>query len=84
MSTELTLRLDDGLVKKANNWAKTHQMSLNEAIANFFEQLPDPEQPLRLSPWTQSLVGILVPEEEALEDEALRQEYLDYLEEKYQ
>ncbi len=84
MQTELTLRLDDALVQKAQTWAKTHHMSLNEALANFFEQLPDPNQPLELTPWTQSLVGIIKIEEEAQEDEVLRQQYLDYLEEKYQ
>lgn len=84
MQTKLTLRLDDSLVKKAKKWAKIHQISLSEAIATFFEQLPDPDQPMELSPWTQSLVGILKKEEGIPEDEVLRQQYVDYLEDKYQ
>ncbi|WP_017317717.1 DUF6364 family protein [Mastigocladopsis repens] len=82
MQTKLTLRLDDSLVKKAKKWAKIHEISLSEAIATFFEQLPDPDQPLELSHWTQSLVGILKIEEDIPEDK-LRQQYLDYLEDKY-
>ncbi len=84
MQTKLTLRLDDSLVKKAKKWAKIHQISLSEAIATFFEQLPDPDQRMELSPWTQSLVGILKKEEDLPEDEVLRQQYVDYLEDKYQ
>ncbi len=70
MPTKLTLRLDDSLVKKAKKWSKIHQISLSEAIATFFEQLPDPDQPMELNPWTQSLVGILKKEEDIPEDQA--------------
>ncbi|MBD2448868.1 hypothetical protein H6G76_17240 [Nostoc sp. FACHB-152] len=84
MQTKLTLRLDDALVKKAKKWAKIHNISLSEAIATFFEQLPDPEQPIELSSWTQSLVGILNLEENVDDSEVLQQQYLDYLEDKYQ
>ncbi|MBR8836315.1 MAG: hypothetical protein DSM106950_20410 [Stigonema ocellatum SAG 48.90 = DSM 106950] len=84
MQTKLTLCLDDCFVKKAKKWAKIHQISLCEAIATFLEQLPDPDQSMALSPWTQSLVGILKKEEDIPEDEVLRQQYVDYLEEKYQ
>lgn len=82
MQTKLTLRLDDSLVDKAKKWAKIHQISLSEAIATFFEHLPDPDQPIELSPWTQSLSGIVKIEENKEQDE-FHQQYLDYLEEKY-
>ncbi|MBD2776712.1 DUF6364 family protein [Iningainema tapete] len=82
MQTKLTLRLDDSLVDKAKKWAKIHQISLSEAIATFFEQLPDPDKPIELSPWTQSLSGIVKIEQNKEQDE-FHQQYLDYLEEKY-
>lgn len=83
MQTKLTLRLDDSLVNKAKKWAKIHQISLSEAIATFFEQLPDPDRAMELSPWTQSLVGIVKIEENMTQDEDLHEQYLDYLEDKY-
>ncbi|MCC5639103.1 DUF6364 family protein [Nostoc sp. CHAB 5844] len=84
MQTKLTLRLDDALVRKAKKWAKIHQISLSEAIATFFEQLPDPDQPVELSSWTQSLVGVLKIEDNIDNSEVLQEQYLDYLEDKYQ
>lgn len=84
METELTLHLDERLVEKANRWAQTHNVSLSDAIAAFLKQLPDPDQPLKLSPWTQQLVGVLAAEGEPEVDETLQAQYLDYLEEKYQ
>ncbi|GJD21962.1 hypothetical protein RIVM261_069180 [Rivularia sp. IAM M-261] len=83
MQTEIVLSLNDELLQKAQRWAELQQLSVNEAIANFIEQLPDPNKPIVLSPWTQSLVGIGTQAKNINEDE-LQQEYLDYLEEKYQ
>jgi hypothetical protein len=80
---ELTLHLDGNLVKKAQSWAQVHQISLDEAIANFLRQLPNSEQPLKLSAWTQSLVGVLPVETESNYPSQDHQEYLEYLEEKY-
>ena len=83
MQTKLTLHLDDSLVKSSEKWAKIHQISLSEAIATFFEQLPDLDQPMELSPWTQNLLGI-VKKEDIPEEAVLHEQYLDYLEDKYQ
>jgi hypothetical protein len=83
MQTKLTLRLDDRLVKKAKEWAKTHQMSLSEAVADFFEHLPETDRPVELSAWTQSLVGVLKPDSEIAETRSAGEDYINYLEEKY-
>lgn len=82
MQTEIVLSLNDELLQKAQRWAELQQLSVNEAIANFLEQLPDPNRPLVLSPWTQSLVGIGT-QAKNVNSEELQEEYLDYLEEKY-
>ncbi|MGA9377380.1 MAG: DUF6364 family protein [Phormidium sp.] len=84
MQTKLTLRLDETLIAKAKNWAKSRNVSLSEAVAEFFEHLPEPDRSLQLTTWTQSLVGVIKSTGEIPNDEALREEYIDYLEEKYQ
>ncbi|MCY6489564.1 DUF6364 family protein [Leptolyngbya sp. GGD] len=80
---ELTLQLDPALLQKVNRWAESRGMSVNEAIAALIGQIPNQDLSLELSPWTQSLVGTSGKETEVLDDETLRQQYLDYLEEKY-
>ena len=60
MQTRLTLRLDDSLIAKAKAWARSRDMSLSEAVASFFTQLPDGDTRLDvsgLSSWTRYLVG---------------------------
>jgi hypothetical protein len=84
MQTEIVLYLNNELLEKAQRWAKSQHLSFNDAIASLLEQLPDPEQHPILSPWTQSLVGVLKLEEENLHEDTLHEKYLDYLEEKYQ
>jgi len=80
MQTKLTLRLDSRLIQKAKDWAATHDISVSEAVAQFFSQLPDSEQQ-SVSPWLQSLTGILTPTE--MTDRQAQESYLDYLAEKY-
>lgn len=86
--TELTLHLNPELFEKVNHWAESKGISVNEAIAVLIEQLPSsdvlPSLTLELTPWTQSLVSVLNLEGQSLDDEILHQQYLDYLEEKYQ
>ncbi|MDF5716620.1 MAG: DUF6364 family protein [Rhizonema sp. NSF051] len=83
MQTEIILCLDNELIQKADRWAKAHSVSLNDAITTFLEQLPDPDQPLVLSPWTKSLVSNLTTSVEQREN-TLQEQYIDYLEDKYQ
>ncbi|MCY7324350.1 MAG: DUF6364 family protein [Phormidesmis sp. CAN_BIN36] len=83
MQSQLIVDLDDALIKKAENWAQMRQISLSEAIALLLQQLPSSDQPLTLSPWTQSLVGLFNSEGETSQESQLQQQYIDYLEEKY-
>ena len=77
--TTITLEIEPSLLRKAEVWAKRHQISLSDAISYLLQQLPDPDQPVDLDPWTQSLVGIISPEQEVID----QREYINYLEEKY-
>jgi len=83
MQTKLTLRLDESVIARAKTWARKRGVSLSQAVASLFEQLPGaPEK--ALSPWTQKLVGIAVRgKRRPLSDEAIRRAHLGHLEEKY-
>jgi Family of unknown function (DUF6364) len=82
MQTKLTLRLEQRLVVQAKAWARKRGVSLSQAVATLFEQLPGaPER--TLSPWTRKLVGIAGRGKRRGSDEAVRRAYLDHLEEKY-
>jgi len=84
VKTKLTLRLDEELIEKAKAWAKTRDVSLSDAVAQFFAGLPPQDREPKLSPWTRSLIGIARrPGERAPTDEEVREEYIDYLEKKY-
>lgn len=86
MQTKLTLRLEDALVEKAKAWAKERQISLSQAVAEFFAQLPERKtrkKPSSLSPWTRRLVGAAAGKGKAPTDEEVRRDYLDHLQAKY-
>ncbi len=85
MQTKLTLRMDDKLIERAKAWAKSRDISLSQAVAQFFAALPPYEREPELSPWTRSLIGIArrPGEARAPTDEEIREEYVDYLEKKY-
>lgn len=82
MQTKLTLRINDELIKKAKQWAEARNISLSEVVAQFFDQLPSSAKSTELSPWTRKLVGVLI--EHQADDISLREQYLDYLEQKYE
>ncbi|UFP93556.1 DUF6364 family protein [Gloeobacter morelensis] len=86
MQAKLTLRLDKRLIDKAKRWAASRQISVSEAVEQFFAQIPDPDAPRQpeLSPWIKSLSGLLDEGQPAPSDTQLREEYLDYLEHKHQ
>ena len=62
MHTKLTLRLDDGLIARAKAWSELHSISLSQAVAAMFSQLPDPQAATsELTVWTRQFVGIAGP-----------------------
>lgn len=83
MQSKLTLRLDDALIRKAKGWAAARGISISEAVASFFAQLPEAEEnTAEFSPWLQQLTGVgasaATPDRDQLDAG-----YLDYLEAKY-
>ena len=82
MQTKLTLRLDDALIEKAKAWAKDRRISLSQAVAELFAQLPEKKTrktPPTLSPWTRRLIGAAAGKGKAPTDDEVRHDYLDYL-----
>jgi hypothetical protein len=83
MQTKLTLRLEERLIVRAKAWARQRGVSLSQAVATLFEQLPGAPAST-LSPWTRKLVGIAAREKgRPSSDEAIRQAHLDHLAEKH-
>ncbi len=77
MQTKLTLRLDDTLIGQAKEYAKQNDKSLSQVVADYFQLLTQKEQPNKMLPITQSLIGLLEPQQGDVED------YKKHLEEKY-
>jgi hypothetical protein len=83
MQTKLTLRLEEKLIVRAKAWARKRGVSLSQAVATLFEQLPG-AQTQSLSPWTQKLVGLAARgKRRPLTDAEVRRAYLDRQEAKH-
>jgi hypothetical protein len=83
MQIKLTLRLEERLIVRAKAWARKRGVSLSQAVASLFEQLPAPPD-AGLSPWTRKLVGIAGRgKRRPHSDEAVRRAHLDHLAEKH-
>lgn len=77
MQTKLTLRLEDSLIQQAKNYAKQHDKSLSQVVADYFQVLTHQSNKPLTAPITQSLIGVL---DASNFDET---DYKKHLEEKY-
>jgi len=77
MQTKLTLRLDDSLIQQAKNYAKQHDKSLSQVVADYFHMLTQQTEQSSISPITKSLIGILDS------NNVDENDYKKHLEEKY-
>lgn len=61
MNTKLTLSLEESLIKKAKNYAKTHNTSLSKIVERFFSNLQNDNKrkDRDLSPVVKELSGII-------------------------
>ena len=84
MQTKLTLRMDSSVIEGAKRWARSRDVSLSQVVSDFLAQLPQRTESAVLSPWTRRLVGAARGSRlQDLGDDALRHEYLSYLDAKY-
>ena len=77
MQTKLTLRLEDSLIQQAKGYAKKHDKSLSQVVADYFQILTQQTEKPIISPVTKSLIGVLDSSDIDQKD------YKKYLEEKY-
>jgi hypothetical protein len=77
MQTKLTLRLEDSLIQQAKSYAKQHEKSLSQVVADYFQILTQQSQKPGISPVTKSLIGILDS------NNVDKKNYKKHLEEKY-
>lgn len=81
MNTKLTLKLQKEVIDQAKIYAREHSVSLSLLVENYFRFLAGKKQPLEfeLSPTVKELSGII----DLPEDFDLKDDYTDYLTEKY-
>ena len=77
MQTKLTLRLEDSLIQQAKGYAKEHDKSLSQVVADYFQILTQQTEKTAISPVTKSLIGVL--DSSGID----QKDYKKHLEEKY-
>jgi len=77
MHTKLTLHLDTELIEQAKLFARQHDKSVSQIVADYFQMLSRQTKIDRVPPITQSLTGILQKHQVNEED------YTQYLRDKY-
>lgn len=81
MTTKLTLRLDDAVIRKAKKTASKKGVSLSRMVEDYFKALVDQEQQeVRVSPVLHEVSGVLSGKQDAAQ---LRVGYRKHLAEKH-
>jgi hypothetical protein len=82
METKLTLRLNDNVIERAKIYARNHKISLSKMIETYLDSITtqkDEGKKISITPLVESLSGVMnLPA-----DFDYKNEYRDYLEEKY-
>ncbi len=80
MQTKLTLSIDNDIIEQAKEYARQQHRSLSNLVENYLKLVVRKETPTEeISPIVASLMGILPPNAA----DNFREEYTDYLENKY-
>jgi len=80
MDTKLTLKLNNGIVNRAKEYAKEQGTSLSRMVEAYFDSLTkkDKKKP-KISPLVKSLSGVI----KLPEDYDYKKDYAEYLAKKY-
>ena len=81
MSAKLTLQMDEHVIESAKIFAKNHQISLSKLAENYFKTLVQKEG--KQAPRTPGVVGELAGILKDKDIEYSKDDYIDYLEDKY-
>jgi len=80
MDTKLTLKLDKGVIERAKKYAFKNKMSLSRIIEAYLNSITrQKSRDIEITPFVNSLSGII----ELPENFNHKQDYKDYLNEKY-
>jgi len=83
METKLTLRLNDHVIERAKDYARSHKISLSKMIESYLDSITRQkvdEKKISITPLVESLSGVI----DLPADFDYKKEYRDFLEEKYQ
>lgn len=84
METRLTLRLNESIIEKAKEYARSRNMSLSKMVEQYLDSVVSTNEisvePMELTPLVKELSGIL----NVSDDFDYKKDYSDYLENKYQ
>jgi hypothetical protein len=82
MEAKLTLKLDKGVIEKAKEYAKKKNISLSRMVERYFKAVVEKKQDKekKYSPLVEELSGIINLDK----DFDFREDYTNYLIEKYQ
>jgi hypothetical protein len=80
MDSKLTLKLNNGVIERAKQYARDHDISLSKLIENYLQAitLEDDRGDMEISPLVKSLTGVI-----ELNDESYKRKYSNYLAKKY-
>ena len=83
MDSKLTLKLNESVIVSAKKYASNKKISLSRLIENYLDSLTREQiQEFEISPFVKSIsTGKSIPLNVDLKN--LREDYIDYLEEKY-
>ena len=80
METKLTIRLKKKVIERAKDYAHNHKISLSKMVESYLESVTEPiKEELEITPLVESLSGVI----HLSDDFELKQDYSNYLSEKY-
>ena len=81
MNTKLTLSIEKRVINKAKNYAKRNKTSISKIVSAYLKGLEDSVgDDITITPWAKELIA---GKSINMTDRQLKNEYIDYLEEKY-
>lgn len=80
MDTKLTIRLDSNVIENAKSYARSHNISLSRMIESYLSSVTQQNSnKLDITTLVESLSGVA----QCDDDKNIKQEYSDYLADKY-
>lgn len=84
MNTKLTLKLNESIIERAKQYASKKNLSLSRLIENYLDSLTrEQSDEFEITPFVKSISsGKSIPSD--IDYKEMRNDYIDYLEKKYQ